>query len=194
MRLMVSIAEIFTLPFVFLAVWAPELFAYVFGSEWRTAGQYASLLVPPTFCLLFTSWPERIYEVAQKQHVSFLIQVGFDSVRVAFIWTLLHLEAPPCFCVLVSSLIACVSNLVYLIGIFKIAGFRLYGLYVLSKTVGIQAGAFSIFLYLLTLAISSTGLRFVLGSVMLAVYLSGWIFFKARRLTGVYSAANMELG
>ncbi len=43
-RIFIS-ALLFTfLPFTIISIWAPEIFAFVFGNEWETAGKIASLL------------------------------------------------------------------------------------------------------------------------------------------------------
>ena len=42
-------------PFVVLYLYAPELFAFIFGDEWRVAGQYVQILVPALFIRFIAS-------------------------------------------------------------------------------------------------------------------------------------------
>jgi len=51
-----QIAALGTVPFIALAVFAPWLFATVFGPDWQEAGRYAQLLVPMNL-VSFVIWP-----------------------------------------------------------------------------------------------------------------------------------------
>ncbi|QWG14881.1 oligosaccharide flippase family protein [Bradyrhizobium sediminis] len=75
--------------FVFAWFWSPLAFEFIFGSQWREAGQYASILMPIAFLSLFTSWPERIFEVRGKQQYALAIQATFDICSLLVIVVLL---------------------------------------------------------------------------------------------------------
>ena len=125
---MYKIAELATPAFVFLTMWSPDVFSYFFGSTWHEAGRFASVLMPVSLLFLFTSWPERIYEVAQKQQLSLVIQVFYDIVRICIVWAMLDKGATPFYCIAVYSALSCLYHLTYLVGLFHVAGFRIKGL------------------------------------------------------------------
>jgi O-antigen/teichoic acid export membrane protein len=69
--------------------WSVELFSFVFGTHWLRAGVFAAYLMPVAALSLFTSWPERIFEVRRKQSWALGIQVTFDVVAVILVLALL---------------------------------------------------------------------------------------------------------
>lgn len=125
MRLMGKVADIFTPPVTIFVFLAPEVFEALLGENWREAGLYASAMSPIAFCSLFTSWPERVYEVAGKQNISLSLQVGFDLVRVITLVLLLRCGVAPFACVVINSAVMCGFHVCYLIELFRIAGFPL---------------------------------------------------------------------
>ena len=50
-----KLAQIGIVPFVLLFMFAPNLFAIIFGSEWREAGMYTQILIPWLFIVFLTS-------------------------------------------------------------------------------------------------------------------------------------------
>jgi O-antigen/teichoic acid export membrane protein len=65
-----------TPPFVILLLFAPGLFALVFGEKWRTAGEYAQLMCP-IYYLRFVSNPLSVVTIiAQKNRYELLWQIG----------------------------------------------------------------------------------------------------------------------
>jgi O-antigen/teichoic acid export membrane protein len=125
-KIFIIIIQVFSPAFVFLFIWAPILFSYIFGLKWEEAGRYASCLSPMAFMFLFTSWPERIYEVANKQNVSFIIQLISDTARIGTVVFLLYNGVSAYDCILVYSIISVIYYLAYFIGIFFVAKFRLF--------------------------------------------------------------------
>jgi O-antigen/teichoic acid export membrane protein len=51
-----KLAIIGIVPYLIVALWGPWLFSFVFGQEWRVAGQYAQVLALPQF-IGFVVWP-----------------------------------------------------------------------------------------------------------------------------------------
>jgi len=80
-----SIVLLFAPLYTFFAFWSSELFAIVFGEQWSEAGEFFGLMAPVGFMMLLTSWPERSFEVAGKQHISLGLQFFFDALSVALI-------------------------------------------------------------------------------------------------------------
>jgi len=72
------------LPFVIIIPAAPPLFAFLFGAEWRIAGEYAQLL-GIMFFLQFTVSPvSSMFVIAEKQKYDLFIQMGlFTATAIA---------------------------------------------------------------------------------------------------------------
>lgn len=115
-----------TIPFVVLFIfWAEPLFSLIFGKEWSEAGQFSAILAPSIYLFFFTSWPERLYEVARKQHVSFGIQLSFDLLNVLMVTVLLTQKAGLNRTVTVYAVILALQQLVYLVTVAHISGFSI---------------------------------------------------------------------
>lgn len=168
--LMMTIAELFTPVFGFFAFWAPSVFGLVFGPDWVEAGRYASVLVPMAFCSLFTTWPERVFEVSQKQQVSFTIQIVFDAALVVLVWTGLRGGAEPLLVVAAYSGVSCAYHVAYLLGIFKIAGFAWTGLSRIGKRVLILGATVTALLFLLWFAVPEPLHQFLIGGALVGGY------------------------
>ena len=130
-RLTIRLLEMMALvgppAFALLFVWAPEIFAIVFGAKWREAGELARLLIPGAFCFLFTSWPERLFEVAQRQSLALGIQVVCDTVTILSVASLLARGATPWTAMLVYGVLSVIYSILYLWGIFLAGRFSSAG-------------------------------------------------------------------
>lgn len=71
------------LPFACFFFVAPTLFAWVFGSEWRVAGEYAQILTPMAFLQFLTSPMSSMYMIAEKQKIDLLWQIGLLALVLA---------------------------------------------------------------------------------------------------------------
>ena len=72
------------IPFLLLAIYAVEVFSFVFGEMWQVAGFYTQIMTP-WFFLIFLSAPAGIvYEVCRRQRqklvITFLSAVASISV------------------------------------------------------------------------------------------------------------------
>ena len=105
--------------------WAPEVFQIVFGARWREAGDYAALLMPIGYLSLFTSWPERVFEVRGKQHLSLAIQLIFDSATVGLVTVALINGTPPLTAIKYYVGVQCLYHMTYLAAVFRLSGFDL---------------------------------------------------------------------
>src|SRR5207245_1527976 len=79
---------------------------------------------PAAVCFLFTSWPERVYEVAGKQRYSFLLQTIADTLTIGLLWLLLARGVSPLRAVGVYAIAYCAYHATYLYVLFGVAGFR----------------------------------------------------------------------
>lgn len=62
-------------PFLIFLISAPDLFAFIFGTKWRIAGEYAQIMAP-MYLLKFISSPlSYVYYIAGKQKEDLLIHI-----------------------------------------------------------------------------------------------------------------------
>lgn len=62
-------------PFTIFFFVAPALFAWMFGEQWRVAGEYAKILTPMAFFQFITSPLSSMFMIAEKQRLDLLWQV-----------------------------------------------------------------------------------------------------------------------
>ncbi|POY35790.1 hypothetical protein C3K47_13615 [Solitalea longa] len=62
-------------PFVILIFYAPQLFALIFGEEWRQAGKYVQILSPNYFFQFISNPVTSVLLIAERQEVDMLIEV-----------------------------------------------------------------------------------------------------------------------
>ncbi len=63
------------LPFSIFYFIAPELFAFIFGSEWRIAGEYAQIMTPMFFLQFVISPLSSMFLIAEKQQLDLYWQI-----------------------------------------------------------------------------------------------------------------------
>lgn len=112
-----GLAPLFAVGFL----WSEEIFTIMFGAGWREAGRFAALLMPLAMLSLFTSWPERIFEVCLKQKLALFIQLTFDSISIATVVWMLRINKPALLVVSVYVAVQLVYQLVYLYYVFQLA-------------------------------------------------------------------------
>lgn len=62
-------------PFTIFFFVAPTLFAWMFGEQWRVAGEYAQILTPMAFLQFITSPLSSMFMIAEKQRLDLLWQI-----------------------------------------------------------------------------------------------------------------------
>jgi len=62
-------------PFILLFIFSPSLFSWVFGLQWRLAGEYAQLMTPMFFLQFFVSPLSNMFYVAEKQQMDLVVQL-----------------------------------------------------------------------------------------------------------------------
>lgn len=70
------------IPFTIFYFIAPDLFSFVFGKNWKVAGEYAQILTPMFFIKFITMPISSVALFANKTIVDFWWQLGFLSVAV----------------------------------------------------------------------------------------------------------------
>ncbi|WP_054507847.1 lipopolysaccharide biosynthesis protein [Achromobacter xylosoxidans] len=109
--------------FAFCTVWGDVFFGYLFGDKWQTAGTYAMILAPAAWLALQTGWPERLFEVAQRQHVSFTIQVSADIITAVAVILPLALGNSIIGAIIGFAVANSSYHVVYLVAIFRVSQF-----------------------------------------------------------------------
>lgn len=156
-------------PLVILsAAWSSEIFAITFGEKWREAGKYAAVLATPAFLFMFTSWPERVFEVTQRQRVSFFIQLAFDCAGIALIVYALNEGVEPFQVIALFSGVQVTFHCAYLYAIFCVAGFnRMHYWVLLGKACGLAAITYACLIGIGTL-VAAPMIQFLLGITLAA--------------------------
>ena len=126
---------------VFFMFWSEEVFVLVFGESWRMAGQIAAWYAPVGFLFLFTSWPERLYEVSERQAVSLGIEIGGNITKLAAVLIPLWAGAGPVAAIVGYAAADAVYHVAYLLGLFHVGRFRMSRLASLTGTLLLSSGA-----------------------------------------------------
>lgn len=71
------------LPFILLEVFAPQLFAFIFGNEWREAGNYLRILAPWLLLVFLVSPLSFLPELFFKQKKAMIIDFVYLVLRIA---------------------------------------------------------------------------------------------------------------
>ena len=81
---LVRLSAVLLVPaFVFLAVEAPTLAAWMFGEEWVASGRMIMLLAIPMLTLAATGWLDRLFDVYRQQPAALALEAGFTALVVA---------------------------------------------------------------------------------------------------------------
>lgn len=108
-------------PALLLAVTAPELFVWIFGSQWREAGVFVQLMVPMLYFQFILSPISTIFNVVEKQRQGMILQGvmvlarGFSLLIGAWFGNLR-------LAVTLFGLGSATSYLIFLIWTFKVSG------------------------------------------------------------------------
>jgi lipopolysaccharide exporter len=69
-------------PFTVLALWGPEIFTFVLGSDWTEAGRYAQIFSPAFFLIFIVSPTVFLTALLNQQKKAFHIELFFIVVRL----------------------------------------------------------------------------------------------------------------
>lgn len=94
-------------PFILLYVFAPSIISFIFGSQWKTAGDYLQIMTLMCF-LQFTSSPlSAMFIIAEKQSMDLVIQISLVVLTSAAIWFGHFTHGSPGAAILLFSLVYC---------------------------------------------------------------------------------------
>ena len=71
------------LPFAAVLLFAPELFAWAFGADWRTAGEIARILLPWMLMNFVTSPLSQLPLIVGRQPTAFAFGIAYQATMVA---------------------------------------------------------------------------------------------------------------
>lgn len=71
----VQLLVLSAIPFILFYLFAPPLFAFVFGEEWRVAGEYSQILTPMFFLQFVVSPLSSMFLVAEQQKTDLVLQI-----------------------------------------------------------------------------------------------------------------------
>jgi len=73
-------------PFTILGIYAPELFAFVFGQDWQVAGEFAQIMTPMIFLKFITNPLSYTFFIANKQNINLVGQIILFSLMLTAIY------------------------------------------------------------------------------------------------------------
>ncbi|MFD2889253.1 lipopolysaccharide biosynthesis protein [Chitinophaga cymbidii] len=79
-KVVILLFTISIVPFICMLIWAPDIFKYVFGDEWKVAGEYSQILCPWMFLTLISSTISRIPLILNKQKQFLYFGILYTSV------------------------------------------------------------------------------------------------------------------
>jgi lipopolysaccharide exporter len=81
-------------PFSLLAIWGPEIFTFVLGSDWTEAGRYARFFSPAFFMVFIVSPTIFITALLNKQKKAFQFELIFIILRISALSAGIYLLDP----------------------------------------------------------------------------------------------------
>ncbi|MFY0696530.1 MAG: oligosaccharide flippase family protein [Balneola sp.] len=70
------------IPFLILMIFAPWLFDFVFGNEWRVAGEYTQLMIPYIYLVFVVSPLAYLPILRNRQRKAFVIEIVYLVLRI----------------------------------------------------------------------------------------------------------------
>jgi len=82
MRLLKSLVKKIVIPFLIIVIFAPDIFGFIFGEEWREAGVYTQILSPWLWMVFFTATIAFIPSLLNMQKKALLLEVIYTIFRI----------------------------------------------------------------------------------------------------------------
>jgi len=79
-RLLKSLFKKVIIPFLFIIIFAPDIFSFIFGEEWREAGVYTQILSPWLLLNGFVSTVSFIPSLINMQKKAFLVSIVYTGL------------------------------------------------------------------------------------------------------------------
>ena len=85
LRLLKSLFKKIIIPFLIIVVFAPDIFAIVFGESWREAGVYTQILSPWLWMIFFAATISFVPSLLNLQRRALLLEIIYTTLRVVAI-------------------------------------------------------------------------------------------------------------
>lgn len=108
-------------PYTFIFFFSPDLFAFVFGEEWRVAGEYTKYLVPWFFIVFLNSPISSIVLIMGKQKVYFIYEFLLFISRGLALYLGFKYYNDPKYSVIFYGIIGFIFNFALLIVLLKLS-------------------------------------------------------------------------
>ncbi len=109
------------IPYTLIYLFSPELFAFVFGEEWRIAGEYTKYLVPWFFIVFLNSPISSLVLIMGKQKVYFVYEFLLFFSRGLALYLGYKLYDDPSYSVIFYGIVGFVFNFFLLIVLIKLS-------------------------------------------------------------------------
>ena len=172
-RAIISLA-VCVIPFWILFLFhAKTLFAIVFGEPWREAGLYAAILSVPAIPLLLGNWLDRSFDVLGRQQLAFILEVVFSGLSIVAlsIGTLVFKNIFIAICLQAGIMTVYLSF--WIIVLFYVASFNIYGLLKLIGVISL-VGIGSVIVSWLLLAVMPVNTAIMINGVVVGI---GVVFY-----------------
>ena len=109
------------IPYTVIYLFAPQIFAFVFGEEWRVAGEYTKYLIPWFFIVFINSPISSLVLIMGKQKAYFIYEFFLFIFRGAALYLGYHLYNDPKFSVIFYGIVGFVFNFILLFILLKLS-------------------------------------------------------------------------
>ena len=141
---LVRLSAVLLVPaFVFLAVEAPTLAAWMFGDEWSASGRMIMLLAIPMLTLAATGWLDRLFDVYQQQPAALALEAGFTALAVAAVAVGLKVDPSGIAAIGVFAVLSAIYYHLYVWVAFRRARLPLAGIARVAATAWLGAAAYA---------------------------------------------------
>lgn len=168
--------------FVFIAWHAEDLFAFVFGEQWREAGVYASALSLPGFSLLLAGSTDRLLDIRNRQNVAFFLEFLYSTAALGTILYFCAIRNNAYVGIVVFAAICFVGHISRVCGVYYCWNFSWRPLLRLAAATTLLACMFSlVFLATTRLNYFSRGWAVVIAIGFCIVYYSvaGFVWYRS---------------
>ena len=81
-RLLKSLLKKIILPFLIIVIFAPDIFGFIFGENWREAGVYTQILSPWLWMVFFAATISFVPSLLNMQRRALLLEIIYTTLRV----------------------------------------------------------------------------------------------------------------
>jgi len=81
-RLLKSLLKKIILPFLIIVIFAPDIFGFIFGENWREAGVYTQILSPWLWMVFFSATISFVPSLLNMQKRALLLEIIYTTLRV----------------------------------------------------------------------------------------------------------------